>query len=178
MRKLLVATFVVTSAFFYASSASALGGSAGLLVGNGFEDVYKLGIGARAGITLPMSLYVGGTFVYHLGKTESTPAGDVAANAFYFGPEGGYDFGVGPLTLRPYLGLGYSHFRVSAPDSCIAGVCVGGSNSEGRLAFWPGAAALMDFAGIFAGVDARYIAVVDLSDANAFAAYLTGGLTF
>jgi hypothetical protein len=177
MRKLLVATLFVF-ATFYASSASALGASAGLLVGNGFEDGYNLGIGARGGVTLPFSLYVGGTFVYHLGKTESTAAGDITANAFYFGPEGGYDIDVGPLTIRPYLGLGYANLRVSAPDACIGSVCVGGSNTTGKLAFWPGATALVGLGGLFAGVDARYIAVVDADNANAFALYLTGGLQF
>ena len=179
MRKLLVATLFVISTFFFASSASAMGASAGLLVGNGFEDGYNLGIGARGGVTLPFSLYVGGTFVYHLGKSESTPAGDVTVNAFYFGPEGGYDIGVGPLTIRPYLGLGYAHFRASVPESTIAGITVGGSTSEGRLAFWPGATALIGLGGLFAGIDGRYVAVVDGGDgANALALFLTGGLQF
>jgi hypothetical protein len=177
MRKLLVATLFVF-ATFYASSASALGASAGLLLGNGFEDPYKLGFGARGGVTLPFSLYVGGTFVYHLGTTESTAAGDFTVNAFYFGPEGGYDIDVGPLTIRPYLGLGYVNVRAATPDVCALGVCASGSNSTGKLAFWPGATALVGLGGLFAGLDARYIAVVDADKANAFALYLTGGLQF
>src|SRR5690348_3821706 len=33
------------------------------------------GLGARAGYTLPMNVYVGGTVVYHFGNSNDTPAG-------------------------------------------------------------------------------------------------------
>src|SRR5882757_9279290 len=67
------------------------------LVGYGFNDGYKLGIGARGGYTLPTNFYVGGTLVYHLGSSESTPIGDYKYNITYFGAEGGYDFAAGPV---------------------------------------------------------------------------------
>jgi hypothetical protein len=179
MRKLAISVAFAVAAFtLYAAPASAMGASAGLLVGNGFKDGYNLGIGARGGLTLPMSLYVGGTILYHLGKTESTPAGDVTANIWYLGGEGGYDLGVGPLTIRPYLGLGYANLRVSAPDACVLGTCVGGSNSQGKLAFWPGVTGLVGLGSVFVGADLRYVLLVDVEDGNAFSAFATVGMGF
>ena len=94
MRKLLLAVpFALL--MLKTSTASAMGASAAVLVGNGFEDVYKLGVGARGGFTLPMGFYIGGTFVYHFGTTE----GGASANLFYFGPEAGYDINAGPVTV-------------------------------------------------------------------------------
>ncbi len=170
--------FAAAASTLYAPTASAMGPSAGLLVGNGFQDGYNIGIGARGGLTLPMNLYVGGTILYHLGKTESTAAGDVTANIWYLGGEGGYDIGVGPLTVRPYLGLGYANLRVSTPDFCGLGTCVGGSNSEGKLAFWPGVTGLVGIGNIFVGADLRYVLLVDVEDGNAFSAFATGGMSF
>ena len=182
MRKLAIGiSFVLAASVastFYAKPASAMGASAGLLVGNGFKDGYNLGIGARGGLTLPMSLYVGGTIVYHLGKTESTPAGDVTANVWYLGGEGGYDLGAGPLTIRPYLGFGYANLRASAPDICVGGTCVGGSNSQGKLAFWPGVTGLVGVGSLFVGADIRYVLLVDVDDGNAFSAFATVGMSF
>jgi hypothetical protein len=179
VRTLLTATLFVC-ATLYAASASAWGASGGLLVGNGFEDSYQLGIGARGGFTLPFSLYVGGTFVYHLGTTETIGGQEFKQNMFYFGPEGGYDVTAGPLTLRPYLGLGYANFMTSRSGECddTVGGCTTGSRSEGKLAFWPGATALVGLAGVFAGIDARYIAVLDERADNAFVLSGTAGLSF
>src|SRR5258706_11784715 len=80
-------------------------GSVGALLGYGFKDGVGLGLGVRGGYTLPMNLYLGATFVYHLGKSQSTPVGDVSVNIFYLGVEGGYDISAGPVVVRPYLGL-------------------------------------------------------------------------
>jgi hypothetical protein len=167
MRKLLFCLPLALSTLC-AQTASA-GPSAALLVGNGFKDGYNVGIGARGGVTLPMSVYVGGTLVYHLGKSESSPFGDVSARVLYVGGEGGYDIEAGPLTVRPFLGLGFANFTASA---------FGVSNSTGKLAFWPGAVALFPIGNLFVGADARYVLVVDANDANAFSLFATLGMNF
>src|SRR5262245_34083963 len=127
MRKSVIAIVVATFSTLYAGSASAAGASAGLLVGNGFKDGFNVGIGARGGFTLPMNVYVGGTFVYHLGKSESTPIGDISFKTMYFGAEGGYDVSAGPLTVRPFLGLGYASVSAFIPNPFGGGSI---SNSE------------------------------------------------
>src|SRR5579859_4386795 len=72
------------------------------------------GIGALAGYTLPMHLYLGGVFDYWFGSSEtqqafgfSTTAKTSAWNLF---GEVGYDFGVMPqLVIRPIVGIGVVH---------------------------------------------------------------------
>src|SRR5437868_5381389 len=94
MHKSAIGTLFALS-MFYAHSASAIGASVGVLAGNGFKDGYNLGFGARGGVTLPLNVYVGGTLVYHLGKSESISGLDVKQNLFYLGAEGGYELGLG-----------------------------------------------------------------------------------
>jgi hypothetical protein len=164
------------------STASAAGPSAALLLGEGFKDGYNFGLGARGGFTLPMSVYVGGTFVYHLGKTEPAPNGDYKANVFYFGPEGGYELSAGPLTVRPYVGLGYASLMASAPGYCTGSVCgPATSKTEGVAAIWPGATAIFPLGNLFIGGDVRYVMLLgaESPDAgSAFSIFLTGGTTF
>jgi hypothetical protein len=166
MRTLLVPVAVL-AATLTAGSAYA-GPSAGLLVGNGFKDGYNIGIGVRAGFTIPVTpLYIGGTFVYHLGKTVTTPLGDATSKLFYLGAEGGYEAGAGPIVLRPYLGLGYASFNTDI-----------GSTGTSKFALWPGLTALVQLVGFFVGVDGRYVIITDANDFNAFALFATAGLTF
>ena len=168
MRKFTICLFLALSTL-YARSAFAVGPSGAVLVGNGFKDGYNIGFGARAGLTLPLSVYVGGTLIYHLGKTETTAIGDVTSRLLYVGGEGGYDVNAGPLTVRPYLGVGYASLTGSAG---------GFSSSTGKLAFWPGAVALFPIGNLFVGADARYVLIVDASDANAFSLFATLGMNF
>ena len=136
------------------------------LLGYGFKDGVGLGLGVRGGYTLPMNLYLGGTFVYHLGKTQSTPFGDVKTNIYYFGFEAGYDVAAGPVVVRPYLGLG----DVAASAS-FAGV----SASDSKIGFWPGATVLYPLGSAFIGGDARFL----IRDSfNAFSLFATGGMQF
>ncbi len=179
MRKFQIGIVLFALAMLYTQRASAMGASAGILVGNGFKDGYNVGFGARAGFTLPLGVYIGGTFVYHLGKSESTPGGDLTTHLFYLGPEGGYELSAGPLTVRPYLGLGYASFSASVPQSCAAGICGGGATlTDGKLAVWPGATALFPVGNLFVGADMRYVVLLDTTDANAFSVFLTGGMRF
>jgi hypothetical protein len=151
--------------------------SAAVLLGDGFKDGYGLGLGVRGGYTLPMNVYVGGTFIYHLGKTTSTPFGDEKANIYYFGVEGGYDLAAGPVVVRPYLGLG----------GVTAAVSLGGaSDSESKLALWPGATVLFPIGHLSVGADARYVIVAgssstddgNSSSENAFSLFATAGYQF
>jgi len=164
------------------NTASAAGGSAALLLGEGFKDGYNFGVGARAGFTLPMNVYVGGTFVYHLGKTEPSPQGDSKSNVLYFGAEGGYELGAGPLTVRPYMGLGYASASESKPPYCTGSVCgAPQSKSEGVGAIWPGATAIFPLGNFFVGGDVRYVILLgsdQVDIGNAFSIFVTGGTTF
>jgi len=136
------------------------------LLGYGFKDGANLGFGVRGGYTLPMNVYVGGTFVYHLGKSQSTPVGDVKSNIYYFGVEGGYDLALGPVVLRPYIGLG---------DVAASATFLGTTVSDGKLGIWPGATVLYPIGNAFVGGDARVLTRDGFTTLSIFA---TGGMQF
>jgi hypothetical protein len=107
------------------------------LVGQGIgfshadEGPYRLGFGVRAGITLPQRVYLGGTFVYHGGTSRDGASG----NVFYLGGEAGYDFGTGPVVVRPYIGLGILSARAS-----VSRLGYSASDSKSYLYVAPGVA--------------------------------------
>jgi len=73
-----------------------------LLQTDGGEGVF--GFGLRGGYTLRQNIYVGGTFMYHLDDVE---------RFYYLGGEGGYDFQLEPVTIRPYVGAGIGHASIT-----------------------------------------------------------------
>jgi len=81
-------------------------GSVAGLVGVGIdvagEDAF-FGLGLRGGYTLRPNIYIGGTYMYHIVSQE------VAGGLHILGVEGGYDFQFEPVTIRPYIGLGYGY---------------------------------------------------------------------
>lgn len=146
--------------------------SVGGLLGYGFDDGVNFGLGVRAGYTLPMNLYLGGTFVYHFGKSE----GPVSTKLYYLGVEGGYDIAVSSIVIRPYLGLGSATAKANVDTICYGTTCLnGGSVSDSKFAVWPGATLLYPIDNFFIGGDARFLVV---SEANAFSLFATGGVQF
>lgn len=146
--------------------------SAGLLLGDGFKDGVGLGFGARLGYTLPMNVYLGGTFLYHFGKSE----GDFSEHLYYFGVEGGYDIYANPVVIRPYLGLGAATATASSPAINFNGQSIGGGSvSDTKFGVWPGVTALYPIQNFFVGADARFLIV---SDFNTFSLFATGGMQF
>jgi hypothetical protein len=87
-------------------------GSELVKVGSSGPSAYGFGLGMRAGITLPARLYLGGTFVQHVGwvttasstTTSSTYRG--AYHVTYGGAEIGWAFERHGLLVRPYAGSG------------------------------------------------------------------------
>jgi hypothetical protein len=141
------------------------GWSAAALLGFAFNDI-GFGIGARGGYTLDNHIYLGGTLLYHFGQDD--------VSAFMLGAEGGYDFIVGPVVIRPYLGLGVSIVSVSV--AVPGGGTIGASNTD--VAIWPGCTVLYPIPGNekwFVGGDARVLIV---NDFNTFALFALGGLRF
>ncbi|HVW24401.1 MAG TPA: outer membrane beta-barrel protein [Polyangiaceae bacterium] len=142
--------------------------SAAVLLGYGFHDGVGFGVGARGGYTLPMNVYVGGMLTYFTGKDN--------VSGFLIGPEGGYDFSVGPVVLRPYLGFGPDFLSYSASACAAAFGCVSASASDTKFAFWLGGAALYPITpNWFVGGDMR---VMIISDFTNFQLFATGGYQF
>jgi hypothetical protein len=176
---------VLSLAFFLldAGSASAAGSSAEVLVGYAVTDAdddaidvgYDMGLGARGGFTLPFNVYVGATFLYHVG----THTNATSSNVWYLGGEGGYEIELAPITVRPYVGVGYANWRSEwAANSCGLASCSAGIRNDGSAALWPGLAIVGNIGSYFVGGDFRYVVLFDVFDGNTAGAFLTGGLRF
>lgn len=145
------------------------------------SDNLTLGIGVRAGKTLDNHVYLGGTFVYQVGDSGSYSGTVVAPgttvstsaswsyNGFYIGPEGGYDFDLKVVVVRPYLGLGLFDLTGSASAGGVSG---GGSSTH--FVVWPGCSVIWNVpnSNFFVGGDVR---VITLPDA-ALGVYAMGGI--
>jgi hypothetical protein len=150
------------------ASGDTSGLSAALLLGYGFDDAFKVGFGARVGYTLPMHLYIGGTFIYHLGESE----GGATVNVFYVGPEVGYEIPAGPVLIRPYIGVGLAEAKASVSIPGFGSESASSSN----FGLWPGATILYPVtSSIGVGVDGRFLIV---SGDNALGIFLTGQYHF
>jgi hypothetical protein len=140
----------------------------------------NFGIGVRGGKTLDNHIYIGGTFIYQLGESTGGTATNglgqsvnysASTSGFYVGPEGGYDFDLRPIVLRPYLGLGLFSWTGS---SSAAGVSASASGSQ--FVVWPGVTVLWSVpnTNFFIGGDARIVSV----PGAAFGVYALGGMHF
>jgi outer membrane autotransporter protein len=143
----------------------------------------NFGIGLRGGKTLDNHIYIGGTFVYQTGDSGSysggvttgtttvTTSGSWSYNGFYVGPEGGYDFDLKVVVVRPYLGLGIFDATGSASGN---GTSFSGSSTQ--FVIWPGCTVIWNVPGssFFLAGDVRLISVPDV----ALGIYAMGGLHF
>ena len=142
-----------------AGSASAEPATAGSpQIGIGFRYGFELhegdynpwgvGIGVDGGFTFPViPIYVGGVIEYFFGDSVDTSFGEYKSNLWQIQAEGGYDIGLGPIVLRPKVGLGYAHTSFESP-------LVDDSSSDFALA--PGLTAMLFLPAFSLHVDARY----------------------
>jgi hypothetical protein len=153
--------------------------SVGLVAGYAFKKYYGVGLGLRGGYTLPMSVYVGGTFVYQIGGTL---AGDVKVSLMYFGAEGGYDIAAGPLVVRPVLGLGLASVSSSTPGYTVGAVSYAGiDDTQTKFSLWPGVTVLYPIGNLYVGGDLRYNLILGYDadeKPNAFGIFVNFGMTF
>lgn len=128
-----------------------LSGSLRGLYGSAFGDPvvnpYGPGIGVRAGITLPTSLYLGASLDYFFGASDEVAGIDVSASLLQVMGNVGYDLGLGPLTLRPSLGLGLA-------QSDVEGGAFESSESDFLLS--PGAEAFVGLGLLSVSGEVRY----------------------
>jgi|SRR5579859_2226785 len=146
----------------------------------GFASQYmNFGIGVRGGKVLDNHIYIGGTFLYSLGQGGTysvvAPNGVVSSaswstSSFYLGPEGGYDFDLRYVVVRPYMGLGV----FSWPSA--AGPAAGGSTNNTQVVAWPGCTVIwpVPHSDFFLGGDLRVVTV----PGGSVGFYALGGLHF
>lgn len=126
--------------------------SAAANVGIGSND-YGVGFGLRGGYTMPYRLYLGGIANYHVGNDSNV--GDVrqSTRVGYFGPEAGYDLGVGKVLLRPVLGFGLAFRTEQREGGNVASV----DQTLVRPYIAPGASVMVPIGNFFVGADSRYM---------------------
>jgi len=161
------------------------GASAGVQLGYGFDSAYKFGLGVRGGYTLAQKVYLGGTFVYHFGESQSAGGITSSEHLLYVGPEGGYDIVIPSapqILIRPYLGLGFESVSVSNSGSVVVNgvaVAAAGSASASGFSFWPGVTGLYSFTpSLSAGLDARVVVATFGGGDTTFALFLAGQYKF
>ncbi|MFQ3599614.1 MAG: hypothetical protein SNJ66_14875 [Chloroherpetonaceae bacterium] len=155
------------------------------MLGYGFDDAFRLGIGVRAGkdglIESQKQIYIGGVFAYHLGKSEGAGDSKVSANVWYLGGDVGYNI---PLegqsfTLRAssYIGIANVSVTTSVPqDPFLGGGGGSTSSSSSELMIAPGATAFFPLGnGLTFGADARFFII---SNSNSFVINATIGKSF
>jgi hypothetical protein len=171
-------TASTTTHWAVAAASPYYGPSAAVLLGFATNDL-NLGLGARGGYTLPNNIYIGGTIVYHVGRSdEATLASTTIKNSIHFlylGPEGGYDIAAGPILVRPYLGFGPGIFSGSSSIGLTGGSTMETSNSSTNFAIWLGGTVLYPIGQFIVGGDLRALFV---SNGNSIGIFATGGLTF
>ena len=139
-----------------------LSGSARGLYGSALGDAtlsaYGAGLGLRAGVTLPTALYLGGSFDYFFGESEEILGVESSVSLLQLMAHAGYDLGLGPLTLRPGLGLGL------AQTSLDAGIA---DESEGDFVISPGAELIVGLGFWSVSAEARYNKIFADGDVDA-----------
>jgi hypothetical protein len=147
----------------------------------GFASHYlDFGLGVRGGKTLDNHIYIGGTFLYQLGEGGSytgptingvSTSASWSSSGFYVGPEGGYDFDLRVVVVRPYIGLGLFSWTGS-----VSGPAGGGSSSSTQVVAWPGCTVIWNVprTDFFVGGDLRVVTV----PGGSVGFYALGGMHF
>jgi hypothetical protein len=136
-------------------------GNLGVASGDGYGGP---GIGGRIGYTFPARFYVGALFDYHFGSTSEAFGTSIRRSTYYFGPELGYDLGVGPMVVRPVLGLGVGFATRDAKNQSYEQ-----NETTAKFTVSPGVEAMVPIGNFFVGTDARYIYMRDNAGLALFA---------
>jgi hypothetical protein len=173
---LLLAAAAGVGTFAFTRPAAALGPidlEAGARVGYGsspYKDsdfnVMNVGIGARAGLSI-FNIYAGASVMYYFGSSHDnevvkTPTGlgtaKVSGTSFMYGIEGGYNFSLLFLTIRPQIGVGNFQTHLSWN---------GGSANAHNIYIEPRATALIGISFVYFGADIGVLLTPGLSDSKA-----------
>ncbi len=140
----------------------------GAPLGDPEPNAYGAGVGLRAGITLPASLYLGASLDYFVGDSETVRGSETSASLLQVLGNVGIDFGLGPLTIRPNLGLGLAQANVEVDEA---------STSEGNFVLSPGAEVLFGLGLLSISGELRYNHIFVDGDPNAVIVGVGLGLT-
>jgi len=166
---------------------------AGLLGGYGFTpekhavQPYGVGLGAAAGVTLPsIPIYLGARLLWFLGATghtgvPTTSTTGMATNLnvelsqsyLTYGVDLGYDAELGPLVLRPGLGIGSARLN----SNTVGTTGVKATLHDSTLYLSPALALLFKPGLLFIGAEARYLGMTEKAHYSGIALLAHFGLT-
>jgi hypothetical protein len=164
-----------TSATAQAQSiyAGLLGGYASTTEKHESVESYGVALGASAGVTLPvLPIYLGARAIWFLGDTGTVQALELNRRYTLYGIDLGYDAILGPIVLRPSLGIGSATLRNSIKSS---GLTV--SSNDSSLYFAPGVGLIVKLALIYVGAELRYNALTESKQFNSVSMLASLGLT-
>lgn len=118
---------------------------------------WGVGLGFDGGYTLPNAVFLGGSIEYFFGEEVGDLANGASANLWQLSAEGGYDFGLGDVVLRPKLGLGVANVHEKScahtGDLTVSG-CMSDATTD--FALLPAATFIAMPSGFSLTVDVRY----------------------
>jgi hypothetical protein len=174
----------------WTSSAHAFSLYAGILGGYGATtedssvEPYSLGFGGRAGLTLSddLPLYLGARLLWFAGDTgnfEVTGSGasasaEISQSYLTYGVDIGYDLELGPIVLRPELGIGGATLYLN--QASTAGLSMV-ETSEGSLYLAPAVELLIELGLLYVGAEVRYLALTGSGQLSGVALLAHLGLT-
>lgn len=151
-------TLTPTKASAQSLYAGLIGGYAGTTDNDPTRDVesYGGGGGLSAGVTLPvMPIYLGARALWFVGDsgTLSTGAASLVLDSHYvlYGIDLGYDLILGPIVLRPGLGIGSAIL-----DNSGAAVGLSVTASDSSLYLAPGVGLIVKLGLLYVGGELRY----------------------
>ena len=125
-----------------------------------------------------MNVYLGGSFEYFLGGSDTVDGVDVSFDVWQLQFEGGYDLGILPkLVVRPQLGLGLAGYSGELCTDDLAGQSCE-DRSETAFSLAPGVLALYDVGPVFLSLGVRYNAIMTEVSATALFLGVGAGMTF
>jgi hypothetical protein len=127
--------------------SASLRGLYGSAFGDPEANPYGPGIGVRAGVTLPTSLYLGASLDYFFGDSVEIAGADFNRSLLQVLANVGYDAGLGPLTLRPSIGLGLAQINIETPIT---------DESDSNFVLSPGAEAIVGLGLLSVSGEVRY----------------------
>lgn len=142
--------------------SGSLRGLYGSPIGDQEVSPYGIGVGLRGGVTVPSSLYLGASLDYFFGESGDLAGIETSTSLLQIMGHVGYDLGLGPLSVRPGLGLGLATLsaEVSSPIGDV-------SDSESEFVASPGIEASIGLGLLSVGAEARYNKIFADGDSDA-----------
>ena len=137
-----------------------------------YNNPLGFGLGARAGVDF-LSIYLGAQFRYYFGTDESAASvtgiesGSVHSHSWVYGIEGGYNITLGPLTIRPQLGLGNTTIATSGQATGVVNVTWKPGSDNNNFYLEPGAVLLVNIGIWYFGADVNLLWVPAVQDSKA-----------